>query len=159
MTERRLLSYRRAIRGHEKKSMPRAEHSSTNEYRNHILLLYANTTRTSGDTMIYSSCCMPTLHERGYIPRFIKDRPLSYSVSAVYIYIEQKKHLWARYGLPPMTSPGVDQTPNQRLVFPSYSPPPWSCVLLLKWFTPLPTLWSSVLSSFSPLDLPFYTHV
>ena len=39
-SERRQLSVRRAVRGHNKKSiMPRAEHSSTNEYRYHTLLL------------------------------------------------------------------------------------------------------------------------
>ena len=74
------------------------------------------------------------------------------------LYFEQKKYLRVRYGLPPIRSSGVDRTPNQRLVFLSYCPRPWSCVLLLvRGFTPLPTLWPSVLLSwFSPLDFPFF---
>ena len=45
-----------------------------------------------------------------------------------------KKYLWARYGLPPITSSGVDQAPIYRLVFRSYDPPPYSCVLLLYYY-------------------------
>ena len=35
---------------------------------------------------------------------------------------EQNKYFWAQFALPPITFSGVDQAPNQRLVFPSHGP-------------------------------------
>ena len=59
---------------------------------------------------------------------FIKHKPLSHSVSAdrvaqcVYLINEQNEHFWAKFGLPPSTSSGVDQAPDQCLVFPFDGP-------------------------------------
>ena len=94
--------------------------------------------------------------------RFIKDKPQSYSVGAdletqwsIQNATNKRSTFWARHGLPPITSSGVDQ----RLVFPLHGPPPPQAVRSFIRSSPLQlsTLRSSVLlSRFSALVFPLF---
>ena len=55
---------------------------------------------------------------KGYTAELLGQRYLSSSVVYPLYFELKKKCIWARYGLPPVTSFGADEAPNQSLVFP-----------------------------------------
>ena len=61
---------------------------------------------------------------KGYKTTEPTQSALTYCIGSVVCPLStyKKKYLWAEFALPPTTSSGVDQAPNQCLVFPLYGP-------------------------------------